>query len=64
VGGWPSSLGGGGLCLLLFVRCFLVVECVQTNMSEGSGCSGDRRPNHGASRSGGKRPMYEDLDAP
>jgi hypothetical protein len=33
-------------------------------MSKGLGRSGGRGPNRGASRSGGKRPMYEDLDAP
>jgi hypothetical protein len=33
-------------------------------MSEGSGRSGGRVANHGAGQSGGKRPMYEDLDAP
>jgi hypothetical protein len=33
-------------------------------MSEGSGRSGGRGANCGAGRSGGKRSMYEDLDAP
>jgi hypothetical protein len=54
----------GGLCPLLFVRCLLVVECIQTTMSKGSGRSGGRRPNRGVGRSRGKRQMYEDLDAP
>ena len=33
-------------------------------MSEGSGHSGGRGPNRGGGQSGGKRPMYEDLDTP
>jgi hypothetical protein len=33
-------------------------------MSQGSDRSGGRGPNRGGGRSGGKRPMYEDLDAP
>jgi hypothetical protein len=33
-------------------------------MSDGSGCSGGKGPNRGGGRSGGKRPMYEDLDTP
>jgi hypothetical protein len=33
-------------------------------MSEGSGRSGGRGPNRGGGQSGGKRPIYEDLNAP
>ena len=33
-------------------------------MSHGSDHSGGRGPNRGGGQSGGKRPMYEDLDAP
>jgi hypothetical protein len=32
-------------------------------MSEGSGHTGGKGPNHGGGGSGGKRPMYENLDA-
>jgi hypothetical protein len=33
-------------------------------MSEGSSHTCDRGANHGGGLSGGKHPMYEDLDAP
>jgi hypothetical protein len=59
-----STCLGGGLCPCLFVTCLLGIKCVYTTMSEGSGRSGDRGPNRGGGQSGGKRPMYEDIDAP
>ena len=59
------KLGGGEeLCSFLFIRCLLIVECIQTAMLEGLSRSGGRRPNRGAGRSGGKRPTYEGLDVP
>jgi hypothetical protein len=33
-------------------------------MSQGSGHMGDGGPNRGGGRRAGKRPIYEDLDAP
>jgi hypothetical protein len=59
-----SAFGGGGFAFHLFVRCMLGLECVQTTMLEDSGHSGGRGPYCGGGQSGGKRLMYEDLDAP